>query len=122
MLGPKVFSAKQSWLLNKKHLEEAHQFYEKHGGKTIVMARFIPIVRSFVPFVAGVGYMNLREFSFYNFISGILWVGSLSAAGYFFGGLPIVKDNFSLVIYSIIALSFFPPLLAFCYRKLRPCC
>lgn len=120
-IGPKIFSAKQSWLLNKKHLEEAHRFYEKHGGKTIIIARFLPIIRTFVPFVAGVGYMSLREFSLYNIISGVLWVGSLLSFGYFFGSLPIIKDNFSLVVYGIIAISLLPPLLAYLYRKCATC-
>lgn len=116
-LGPKVFSAKDSWLLNKKHLVEAHQFYERHGGKTIILARFIPIIRTFAPFVAGVGYMSLREFSLYNIASAILWIGSLLGAGYFFGSLPIVRDNFSMVVYGIIAISLLPPVCAFLYKK-----
>lgn len=116
-IGPKIFKAKQSWLLNTKHLEEAHQFYEKHGGKTIILARFIPIIRSFAPFVAGIGYMSIREFSLYNITSGILWVGSLLGLGYFFGGLPIIKENFSIVVYSIIAISLLPPIVAYLYRK-----
>jgi membrane-associated protein len=119
-IGPKIFSAKQSWLLNRKHLDEAHRFYEKHGGKTIIIARFLPIIRTFVPFVAGIGYMKLREFSLYNILSGLLWVGSLLGLGYFFGGLPIIKDNFSIVVYSIIAISLLPPLLAYLYRKYTP--
>jgi membrane-associated protein len=120
-IGPRIFSAKTSWLLNKKHLQEAHQFYEKHGGKTIIFARYLPIIRTFAPFVAGVGYMSLREFSFYNIISGVLWIGSLLSAGYFFGALPLVKDNFSIVIYGIIAISLLPPIIAFVYKKARPC-
>src|SRR6266568_2229865 len=84
-VGPKVFLAKHSWLLNKKHLAEAHRFYEKHGGKTIILARFIPIIRTFAPFVAGIGYMSLRQFSFYNILSAFLWIGSLLGSGYFFG-------------------------------------
>lgn len=117
LLGPKVFAAKKVWLLNKKHLEEAHRFYEKHGGKTIIIGRYLPIIRTFAPFIAGVGYMNLREFALFNVLSGLLWVGSLLAAGYLFGALPIIKDNFSLVVYGIIALSLIPPLVAFIYRK-----
>lgn len=120
-LGPKVFTSKQAWFLNKKYLEEAHQFYEKHGGKTIIIARFLPIIRTFAPFVAGIGYMSLREFTLYNIISGLLWVGSLLSAGYFFGSLPIIRDNFSIVIYGIIAISTLPPIFAFFYRKIRLC-
>lgn len=116
-IGPKVFTAKKSWLLNKKHLVEAHQFYEKHGGKTIILARFIPIIRTFAPFVAGVGYMSLREFSLYNLFSALLWIGGLLGAGYFFGSLPFIKDNFSIVIYGIVAISLLPPVITFIYRK-----
>ena len=116
-LGPRVFSAQSSWLLNKKHLLEAHEFYEKHGGKTIIFARFIPIIRSFVPFVAGVGYMSIRQFSFYNIVSGILWVGSLLGAGYYFGSMPFVQEHFSGVIYGIIIISLLPPFVSFIYHK-----
>lgn len=117
-LGPKIFSANQSWLLNKKHLQEAHQFYEKHGGKTIILARYLPIIRTFAPFVAGIGNMNLALFSLYNILSAALWVGSLLGIGYFFGTLPIVRDNFAIFLYGIIALSFFPPIMAFIYKRL----
>lgn len=117
LIGPKIFYANSSWLLNKKHLTEAHEFYEKHGGKTIIIARYLPIIRTFAPFVAGVGTMGLREFSFYNIISAVLWIGSMLGIGYFFGGLPIIRDNFSIVIYGIIALSLLPPIFAFFYRK-----
>lgn len=117
MIGPRVFTAKSSWLLNKKHLEEAHRFYEKHGGKTIIIARYIPIIRTFAPFVAGVGYMGLRQFAIYNIASAILWIGSLLGAGYYFGSLPFVRDNFALVIYGIIAISLLPPIIAFIYKK-----
>lgn len=117
-IGPRVFSAKQSWLLNKKHLEETHRFYEKHGGKTIILARFIPIIRTFAPFVAGVGYMSIRQFTLHNIASAILWIGSLLGCGYFFGSLPIIKENFSIVIYGIIIISLAPPLVAFLYRKI----
>jgi membrane-associated protein len=116
-LGPKVFSAKSSWLLNKKHLDEAHQFYEKHGGKTIILARYIPFIRTFAPFVAGIGKMSIREFSLYNILSAFIWIGSLLGAGYFFGALPFVRDNFAIVIYGIIILSLIPPIFTFIYRK-----
>jgi membrane-associated protein len=121
LVGPKVFSEQHSsWLLNKKHLQEAHLFYEKHGGKTIILARYLPIIRTFVPFIAGIANMGLRQFSFYNLISAILWIGSLLGAGYFFGSLPIVRDHFSIVIYGIIGLSILPPIIIFLYRKIRP--
>lgn len=116
-IGPKVFKAKQSWFFNKKHLEKAHAFYQQHGGKTIIFARFIPIIRTFVPFVAGAAAMQIHRFSFYNIISAIIWIGSLLSAGYYLGSLPWVSKNFSLVIYTIIALSILPPLLSFIYHK-----
>ncbi|EKD69878.1 MAG: hypothetical protein ACD_46C00710G0007 [uncultured bacterium] len=116
-IGSRIFSFQTTWWFNKKHLEEAHQFYEKHGGKTIIFARFIPIIRTFAPFVAGVGYMNWREFSFYNFISAILWIGSLLAAGFFFGSIPLIKNNFTLAIYGIIIISLIPPIISLLYRK-----
>jgi membrane-associated protein len=116
-VGPKVFTAKSSWLLNKKYLEQAHLFYEKNGGKTIIMARFMPIIRTFVPFVAGVSYMRLHHFSFYNILSAFIWIGSILSLGYFFGSLPIIKNNFSIVIYGIIVVSLLPPVVAFVYGK-----
>ena len=115
--GPKIFHSQRSWLLNKKHLVEAHAFYDKHGGKTIIFARFIPIIRTFVPFVAGLASMPLQVFAFYNVLSGIIWVGSLLGAGYFLGSLPWVSNNFSMVIYGIIAVSLLPPIVTFCYQK-----
>lgn len=117
-IGPKIFQAKRSWLLNPKHLEEAHQFYEKHGGKTIILARFLPIIRTFAPFVAGAGYMSMKQFSFYNIISAIIWIGSLLSAGYFLGSLPFVQKNFSLVVYGIIGFSLLPPFITFLYQKI----
>lgn len=116
-IGPRVFSVKKSWLFNTKYLDEAHQFYEKHGGKTIILARFIPIIRTFAPFIAGVAYMRLRDFTLYNIVSALLWIGSLLITGYFFGTLPFVKDHFSIVVYGIISLSLLPPLIAYVYRK-----
>ena len=116
-IGPRVFNVENSRLLNKKHLVEAHEFYEKHGGKTIIFARFLPVIRTFVPFIAGVGYMNSARFSLYNFSSGILWVGSLLCCGYFLGSLPFIKENFSLVIYGIIIVSSLPPLVGLLSRK-----
>ena len=110
MIGPRIFTAKESWLLNKKHLDEAHRFYQRHGGKTIILARFIPIIRTFAPFLAGIGSMNHVEFTLYNLFSAILWIGSLIGLGYFLGSLPMVKEHFSLVIYLIIGISIVPAL------------
>ena len=112
-LGPKVFSAhdhssRLHRLLNREHLEKAHAFFEKHGGKAIVIARFVPIVRTFVPFVAGAGYMSYSTFAFYNITGAILWVGSCFGLGYLFGNIPIVKQNFSAVALLIIFVSVLP--------------
>lgn len=107
-VGPKIFSAESSWLFNKKHLMEAHEFYERHGGKTIIIARFIPIVRTFAPFVAGIGQMTYFKFALYNVTGGILWVLSFALLGYWFGNLPLVKKYFSLVILGIIVVSVLP--------------
>lgn len=105
--GPRAFSS-NSRLLNKKHLDRAHAFYEKHGGKAIVFARFVPIVRTFAPFVAGVGAMNYPRFLFYNVTGGIAWICLFVWAGYFFGNIPTVEKNFELVIFAIIGLSVLP--------------
>lgn len=107
-VGPKVFTKENSRLFNRRHLERAHIFYEKHGGKTIVLARFIPIIRTFAPFVAGIGKMSYRKFIAYNVGGGILWVTLFLFSGYFFGNLQFVKDNLTLIIYLIIAISLFP--------------
>lgn len=110
-LGPKVFFSTQSWFFNKKHLERAHAFYQRFGGKTIIIARFIPIIRTFAPFVAGVAYMRYRAFFFYNVISAVIWIGSLIYLSYWFGNIPLIRDNFSTVILTIIILSFLPPII-----------
>jgi membrane-associated protein len=117
LIGPRIFTAKDSWLLNTKHLHTAHQFYEEHGGKTIIFARFLPIIRTFAPFIAGIGKMRLLPFSIYNIVSAFLWVGSLLSLGYFLGSLPIVKNHFTIVIYGIIAVSLMPAILAFFRKK-----
>ncbi|KTD42170.1 DedA family protein [Legionella parisiensis] len=117
LLGPRIFSTDKSWLLNKRHLEETHAFYEKHGGKTIIFARFLPIIRTFAPFVAGIGTMQVFHFSLYNLISALIWIASLLSLGYFLGSIPLVKENFTIVIYSIIFISILPPLLALLSRK-----
>lgn len=121
-IGPRVFQSRSTWFFNKQHLTEAHAFYEKHGGKTIILARFIPIIRTFAPFVAGIGYMSLRDFTFYNLISALLWIGSLLGAGYFFGTLPFIKEHFSLVVYGIIVVSLLPPVVTYLYRRCKKGC
>jgi membrane-associated protein len=107
-LGPKVLVRENSFFLNRKHLEHTQKFYEKHGGKTIILARFIPIVRTFAPFVAGVGNMSYRQFATYNVVGAFCWVIPFTFAGYFFGNLPFVKESFHYVILAIIVLSVMP--------------
>jgi membrane-associated protein len=109
-VGPKVFSRESSWLLNKKHLERAQKFYEKHGGKTIILARFIPIVRTFAPFVAGIGRMSYARFASFNVVGGVVWVTSFLGLGYAFGGAEWVKRNFHIVIVAIVVISVIPAL------------
>lgn len=107
-VGDKVFAAKNSRLIRREHLERTQQFYAKHGGKTVVLARFVPIVRTFAPFVAGVGTMAYGRFLFYNVAGALLWVVSLVLAGYFFGNLPVVKENLTVVILAIVFVSMLP--------------
>lgn len=106
-LGPKAFAGKGRFL-KPEYLERTHAFYERHGGKTIILARFVPIIRTFAPFVAGVGVMSYPKFLAYNVIGAVCWVGLFVPAGYFFGNIPQVKDNFALVILVIIGLSVLP--------------
>ncbi|MFN0179861.1 MAG: DedA family protein [Gemmatimonadales bacterium] len=106
-IGPRAFTGEIRWL-KKSYLDRTHAFFEKHGGKTIILARFVPIVRTFAPFVAGVGRMTYSRFLLYNVVGGIVWVGLFVWAGYFFGNLPVVKENFGMVIIAIIILSVMP--------------
>jgi membrane-associated protein len=107
-VGPKVFSSESSWLLNKKHLVRTQLFYEKYGTKTIVMARFVPIVRTFAPFVAGIGQMKFRRFISFSVVGAALWVGFIMPLGYFFADTEVVKKHFELVILAIIFISVLP--------------
>ena len=107
-LGPRVFSRESSWLLNKRHLEEAQRFYDKHGRKTIILARFVPIIRTFAPFVAGIGKMKFLRFAVFSVSGGVLWVVSVLTAGYLFGNIPIVKNYFELVIIAVVVISVLP--------------
>jgi len=116
-LGPRVFRNDYK-LLNRKYLDQTQAFYAKHGGKTIIMARFVPIVRTFAPFVAGVGTMTYKYFASFSIVGAALWVISLTLAGYFFGNIVWVQHNFTLVIYAIILLSVLPPLWSFLKDKL----
>jgi membrane-associated protein len=108
VVGPKVFHKENVRFLNRKHLERTHQFYERYGGKTIVIARFVPIIRTFAPFVAGIGKMTYGRFLSYNVLGGLLWVLLFVLGGYFFGNIGIVRRNFSLVIMAIIVISIVP--------------
>jgi membrane-associated protein len=112
-VGPEVFKKEDSRFFNKEYLDKTHRFYEKHGGKTIVIARFLPIIRTFAPFVAGIGRMTYWKFITYNVIGSVLWVAVFIFGGYFFGNLPVVKKNFFLVILAIILVSFLPATIGF---------
>jgi len=106
--GPKVFRARDSRWFSRKHLERTHAFYERHGGKAIIIARFVPIVRTYVPFVAGIGTMSYARFLGFSVVGALLWVVSLCLAGYWFGNIPLVKDNLGVVIVIIVAISLTP--------------
>ena len=112
-IGPRIFHStdRTSWLqrvLNRDHLAKAHEFFERHGGKAVVLGRFVPIVRTFVPFVAGAAKMTPASFVFYNFTGGAIWVGACFGAGYAFGNVPIIKNNFTLVTIGIVLVSIMP--------------
>jgi membrane-associated protein len=114
-IGPKIFSKDTGRWLNKRHLDRTHAFYEKHGGKTIIIARFVPIIRTFAPFVAGIGKMGYARFAMFNVTGAVSWVILFIAAGYAFGNIPAVKRNFQLVIIGIILVSILPIVIEF-YR------
>ena len=119
LVGPKVFHQKRSRFFKREHLMRTHRFFEKHGGKTIIIARFVPIVRTFAPFVAGIGGMSYPRFISYNIIGGIVWIAVFVFAGYYFGNTPVVKNNFSLVGLAIIVISVLPGLIEL-GRRYRP--
>jgi membrane-associated protein len=118
-LGPAVFRYEKSWFFNKAHLLRAQAFYEKYGSKTIILARFVPIVRTFAPFVAGIGKMEYRRFGFYNVLGALLWVGLCLVAGYFFGNIKWVDEHFELVIVAIVVISVLPMAIEFLLHYLR---
>lgn len=123
-IGPRIFTAEERttrWqrLLNRRHLMEAHAFFERHGGKAVVLGRFVPIVRTFVPFVAGCGSMSYPQFALFNVTGALLWVGICMGAGYFFGGLQTVKDNFELVVVAIVVISVLPILWGYLISRMN---
>ena len=116
-IGPKIFQKENVRFLKKEYLERTHRFYEKYGGKTIIIARFIPIIRTFAPFVAGIGSMTYSRFIIYNIIGGVCWVALFLYGGYFFGNLETVKNHFSIVILVIIFISVLPGVIEFIRHK-----
>ncbi len=118
MIGQRLISAKKS-LIRKEYLDRTHHFYAQHGGKTVVLARFMPILRTFAPFVAGLGAMEYKRFLSFSLIGNTLWIGLFTTAGYLFGNIPLVKNNFSTVILAIIAISLLPMLIAFLREKMK---
>ncbi len=117
-IGPRAFKG-NSRFFKKEYLVKTHEFYEKYGGKTIIIARFVPIIRTFAPFVAGIGAMTYSKFIFYNIAGAVLWVASITYAGYFFGNIPWVKHNFSVVILAIIVISVIPMIVEWIRHQLR---
>ena len=118
-LGPKIFHWEDSPWFNRKALDRTHAFYERHGGKTIVITRFVPILRTFAPFVAGIGSMAHARFQLFNIAGGVLWVGSLLYSGFFFGNIGFIRNNLTLVIFGIIGLSLAPIALEYARHRLR---
>jgi membrane-associated protein len=116
-LGPKVFASRNSRWLNRKHLDRTHGFYEKYGSKTVIFARFVPIVRTFSPFVAGIGSMTYRRFIVYDVAGGIAWILIFTLGGYFFGNIPMVRRNFTMVILAIILVSVCPAVIGYLSQK-----
>ncbi len=118
-MGPKVFQKANSRIFKREYLEKTHRFYEKYGGKTIIFARFVPIVRTFAPFVAGIGAMSYGRFLLFNIAGGVAWIVLFVSGGYFFGNLPVVKHNFTLVIFAIIFVSVVPGLIGLIRHRRR---
>ena len=118
-VGLRAFRQESSRWFNREYLNRAHEFYERHGGKTIIIARFVPIIRTYAPFVAGIGAMTYSHFLAYNVSGAVLWVASLCYAGYFLGNIPLVKDNLTLVIFAIIGISLLPLAFEYLRHKLR---
>jgi membrane-associated protein len=119
-VGPQIFRKEGVRFLNREYLDRTHRFYERHGAKTIVIARFVPIIRTFAPFVAGVGRMSYARFVTYNVAGGVGWIAALVLGGYLFGNIPVVRQNFTLVIFAIIVLSILPGVIEFLRQRSRP--
>ena len=119
-IGSKLYTKNNFRFIKKEYLDKTREFYNRHGGKTIIIARFIPIIRTFAPFVAGVGEMSYLRFISYNIIGGLSWVGLFTLMGYYFGNLPLVKRNFTAVIFAIIFISILPGIIGFLKQKLKP--
>lgn len=117
ILGPKVLKKEKIRFIKKEHIEKTEKFYEKYGAKTIILARFIPIIRTFAPFLAGIGNMSYKKFLIYNIIGGLIWVSLFLFSGYYFGNIPIIKENFTLVIILIILISFIPAIMEYIKHK-----
>jgi len=115
--GEKIINNIKIKLIKKEHIEKTEKFYKKYGAKTIIIGRFVPIIRTFAPFTAGVGKMNYHKFLLYNIIGGILWISIFLFAGYFFGNIPLVKNNFTIVIFAIIIISFIPGIVTYIKEK-----
>ena len=119
-LGHKVFNKENSRWFNRENLEKTHEFFEKYGGKTIIITRFMPIIRTFAPFVAGMGSMDRKTFMIYNLAGGFLWVTSITFAGFFFGGMKVIKDNFEYAVLVIVLLSLLPAIYEYIKHKIEP--
>lgn len=120
LLGQKIVDNPKIAFINQEHIDKTEAFYKKHGGKTIILARFIPIIRTFAPFVAGVGKMHYETFIFYNIVGAVLWVTGFTMAGYFFGNLPAVKEHFTLVVFAIIGISVLPVVIEYIKQRNTP--
>jgi membrane-associated protein len=120
LFGQKIVDNSKITFINQEHIDKTEAFYQKHGGKTIILARFIPIIRTFAPFVAGVGKMNYQTFFSYNVIGGVAWVSAFTLAGYFFGNIPLIKDHFELAVVAIIVLSVVPIIIEYIKHRNTP--
>lgn len=121
LVGMRLFHRLKGRFIKREHLDKTHAFYEKHGGKTILFARFMPIIRTFAPFVAGIGVMRYRLFVLFSALGSLAWISSLTLAGYFFGNIPVVKNNLTLIVLAVILVSFLPALIEFIrHRRATP--